>query len=126
MVSTRYSSVTVPLVKKTLSVLDNTISVLYSTLSVQQKLRGFTVLVVCAPVSDFFRLMNEVENEDLVLTLEVLVENFGEEMAPYALGLVTNLVCHCHCTAVSLRLPLPLCSIVLCNAIVSDNGIITA
>ncbi|KAJ6379498.1 hypothetical protein OIU76_016189 [Salix suchowensis] len=31
--------------------------------------------------------MNEVENEDLVFTLETIVDKFGEEMAPYALGL---------------------------------------
>jgi hypothetical protein len=37
--------------------------------------------------------MNEVENEDLVFTLETIVDKFGEEMAPYALGLCQNLVC---------------------------------
>lgn len=42
--------------------------------------------------ADFFKLMNEVENEDLVFTLETVVEKFGEEMAPYALGLCQNLV----------------------------------
>lgn len=36
--------------------------------------------------------MNEVENEDLVFTLETIVDKFGEEMAPYALGLCQNLV----------------------------------
>lgn len=36
--------------------------------------------------------MNEVENEDLVFTLETIVEKFDEEMAPYALGLCQNLV----------------------------------
>lgn len=36
--------------------------------------------------------MNEVENEDLVSTLETIVDKFGEEMAPYALGLCQNLV----------------------------------
>lgn len=41
---------------------------------------------------DFFKLMNEVENEDLVFTLETIVDKFGEEMAPYALGLCQNLV----------------------------------
>ncbi|CAI8606518.1 unnamed protein product [Vicia faba] len=39
----------------------------------------------------FFKLMNEVENEDLVFTLETIVDKFGEEMAPYALGLCQNL-----------------------------------
>ena len=36
--------------------------------------------------------MNEVENEDLVFTLETIVDKFGEEMAPFALGLCQNLV----------------------------------
>lgn len=36
--------------------------------------------------------MNEIENEDLVFTLETIVEKFGEEMAPYALGLCQHLV----------------------------------
>jgi hypothetical protein len=43
-------------------------------------------------VTEFFKLMNEVENEDLVFTLETIVDKFGEEMAPYALGLCQNLV----------------------------------
>ena len=38
--------------------------------------------------------MNEVENEDLVFTLETIVDKFGEEMAPFALGLCQNLVIH--------------------------------
>ncbi|GAB2272657.1 secondary alcohol dehydrogenase (SADH2) [Dionaea muscipula] len=42
-------------------------------------------------LDDFFKLMNEVENEDLVFTLETIVDKFGEEMAPYALGLCQNL-----------------------------------
>lgn len=41
---------------------------------------------------EFFKLMNEVENEDLVFILETIVDKFGEEMAPYALGLCQNLV----------------------------------
>ena len=48
---------------------------------------GFFLLI-----SEFFKLMNEVENEDLVFTLETIVDKFGEEMAPYALGLCQNLV----------------------------------
>ena len=44
--------------------------------------------------AEFFKLMNEVENEDLVFTLETIVDKFGEEMAPYALGLCQNLVIH--------------------------------
>lgn len=42
--------------------------------------------------SEFFKLMNEVENEDLVFTLETIVDKFGEEMAPFAFGLCQNLV----------------------------------
>ncbi|KAL9297400.1 hypothetical protein ACSQ67_023296 [Phaseolus vulgaris] len=42
-------------------------------------------------LDEFFKLMNEVENEDLVFTLETIVDKFGEEMAPYALGLCQNL-----------------------------------
>ena len=33
----------------------------------------------------------QVENEDLVFTLETLVERFDEEMAPYAVGLTQHL-----------------------------------
>ena len=33
-------------------------------------------------VLEFFKLMNEVENEDLVFILETIVDKFGEEMAP--------------------------------------------
>ena len=36
--------------------------------------------------------MKEVDNEDLVFTLETIVDKFGEEIAPYAYGLITNLV----------------------------------
>ncbi|CAI5517143.1 unnamed protein product, partial [Closterium sp. Naga37s-1] len=42
-------------------------------------------------LDDFFKLMHEVENEDLVFTLEVIVEKFGEEMSPFAVGLIHNL-----------------------------------
>lgn len=43
-------------------------------------------------LDECFKLMNEVENEDLVFTLETLVEKFGEEISPFAVGLTTNLV----------------------------------
>ena len=33
-------------------------------------------------VLEFFKLMNEVENKDLVFILETIVDNFGEEMVP--------------------------------------------
>ncbi|VFQ64844.1 unnamed protein product [Cuscuta campestris] len=42
-------------------------------------------------LDEFFKLMNEVENEDLVFTLETIVDKFGEEMSPFALGLCQNL-----------------------------------
>lgn len=42
--------------------------------------------------AEFFKLMNEVENEDLAFTLETIVYKFGEEISPYALGLCQNLV----------------------------------
>ena len=32
-----------------------------------------------------------MESEDLVFTLETIVEKFGEEIAPYAVGLTQNL-----------------------------------
>lgn len=42
-------------------------------------------------LNELFKLMSEVDNEDLVYTLEAIVEKFGEEMAPYSEGLVQNL-----------------------------------
>ncbi|KAJ6808075.1 importin beta-like SAD2 [Iris pallida] len=47
-------------------------------------------------LDEFFKLMNEVENEDLVFTLETIVDKFGEEMAPYAFGLCQNLAAAFH------------------------------
>ena len=35
--------------------------------------------------------MDQVESEDIVYTLETITEKFGEEIAPYALGMTTNL-----------------------------------
>ena len=43
-------------------------------------------------LDSLFQLMAEVESEDLVFTLEEVVEKFGDEMAPYAEGLIGNLV----------------------------------
>ena len=54
---------------------------------------GRLILWLITYCAEFFKLMNEVENEDLVFTLETIVDKFGEEMAPYALGLCQNLVC---------------------------------
>jgi hypothetical protein len=42
-------------------------------------------------LDEFFKLMNEVESEDMVFTLETIVEKLGEEIAPYAMGLTANL-----------------------------------
>ncbi|WVY92645.1 hypothetical protein V8G54_031733 [Vigna mungo] len=42
-------------------------------------------------LDEFSKLMNEIENEDLVFTLETIVDKFEEEMAPYALGLCQHL-----------------------------------
>lgn len=38
-----------------------------------------------------FALMAEVDNEDLIFTLEGIVEKFGDEIAPYAANLAQNL-----------------------------------
>uniref|UniRef100_A0A383WBL3 Importin N-terminal domain-containing protein n=1 Tax=Tetradesmus obliquus TaxID=3088 RepID=A0A383WBL3_TETOB len=42
-------------------------------------------------MDSIFKLMNEVENEELVFTLEVLVDKFGDEIAPFAVNLARNL-----------------------------------
>lgn len=42
-------------------------------------------------LDDFFKLMNEVESEDVVYTLETITEKFGEDIAPFALGMTQNL-----------------------------------
>ena len=42
-------------------------------------------------LDDFFKLMNEVESEDIVYTLETITEKFGEDIAPYALHMTQNL-----------------------------------
>ena len=42
-------------------------------------------------LDDFFKLMNEVESEDVVYTLETITERFGEDIAPFALGMTQNL-----------------------------------
>jgi hypothetical protein len=38
-----------------------------------------------------FNLMAEIDNEDLVFTLEAIVEKFGDAIAPHAAGLATSL-----------------------------------
>eukprot|EP00891_Asterochloris_glomerata_P009638 jgi/Astpho2/9638/fgenesh1_pm.00146_%23_24_t len=38
-----------------------------------------------------FNLMQQIESEDLLFTLETVVEKFGEEIAPYAVGLCQHL-----------------------------------
>ncbi|EIE23737.1 ARM repeat-containing protein [Coccomyxa subellipsoidea C-169] len=42
-------------------------------------------------LNQLFALMAEVESEDVVFTLETIVEKFGEEMAPFAVGLCQHL-----------------------------------
>ena len=49
------------------------------------------MLPVSALVSFSCLPLRQVENEDLVFTLETLVERFGEDMAPYAVGLTQHL-----------------------------------
>ena len=48
--------------------------------------------ILHALLNALFALMAEVENEDLIFTVEAIVEKFGDEMAPFAVGLITNLV----------------------------------
>ncbi|KXZ43736.1 hypothetical protein GPECTOR_81g184 [Gonium pectorale] len=43
-------------------------------------------------LNSIFGLMNQVDNEDLVFTLEVLVEKFADSIAPYAVQMATQLV----------------------------------
>ncbi|KAF8071226.1 SAD2 [Scenedesmus sp. PABB004] len=47
--------------------------------------------VLAQLMDSIFKLMSEVENEELVFTLEVLVDKFGDEIAPYAVSLAENL-----------------------------------
>ncbi|KAJ1391536.1 GroEL-like apical domain superfamily [Sesbania bispinosa] len=42
-------------------------------------------------LDEVIKLTNEIENEDLVFTLETIENKFGEEMAPYVIGLCQNL-----------------------------------
>lgn len=42
-------------------------------------------------VTELLRLMNSVESDDLVLTLDVIIENYGEEVVPFAVNLITHL-----------------------------------
>jgi hypothetical protein len=42
-------------------------------------------------LDEFFKLMSEVESEDVVYTLETITEKFGEDIAPFALGMTQNL-----------------------------------
>uniref|UniRef100_A0A0D3F549 Importin N-terminal domain-containing protein n=1 Tax=Oryza barthii TaxID=65489 RepID=A0A0D3F549_9ORYZ len=64
------------------------ISTRYDLYSLNSLMINLWLIMYCP---EFFKLMNEVENEDLVFTLETIVDKFGEEMAPYALGLCQNL-----------------------------------
>ncbi|GLC37117.1 hypothetical protein PLESTB_000981600 [Pleodorina starrii] len=42
-------------------------------------------------LNSIFGLMNQVDNEDLVFTLEVLVDKFGDQIAPYATQMASQL-----------------------------------
>ena len=42
-------------------------------------------------LSEFFRLMNEVGNDDVVTSLDVVIEKYGDQMEPHAVALVENL-----------------------------------
>lgn len=42
-------------------------------------------------LSQYLRLSQEIDNEDLLFSLETLVERFADHMAPYAVGLTTHL-----------------------------------
>ena len=48
--------------------------------------------ILPALLEESLRVMSQVDNEDLVYTIETLVEKFGEEIAPYAENLTRNLV----------------------------------
>ena len=45
-------------------------------------------------LDELFKLMDEIGNDELVATLEVLIESFAEHMAPYAQGLCQRLAEH--------------------------------
>ena len=45
-------------------------------------------------LDELFKLMDEIGNDELVATLEVLIESFSEHMAPYAQGLCRRLAEH--------------------------------
>ena len=45
-------------------------------------------------LDELFKLMDEIGNDELVATLEVLIEAFSEHMAPYAQGLCQRLAQH--------------------------------
>ena len=42
-------------------------------------------------LDELFKLMDEIGNDELVATLEVLIESFSEHMGPYAQGLCQRL-----------------------------------
>jgi importin-7 len=45
-------------------------------------------------LDELFKLMDEIGNDELVATLEVLIESFSEHMGPYAQGLCQRLADH--------------------------------
>lgn len=46
----------------------------------------------CAHGEELFKVMNEIDFEELVNALELLVDKYHEEMGPYSIGLCANLV----------------------------------
>ena len=44
-------------------------------------------------LDQYFKLMNELDNDDLIAALEELVDQFEDQMAPYATTLCAKLVC---------------------------------
>lgn len=43
-------------------------------------------------LESIFKIMNEIDSDDLVATLERLIDHFGADMAPYSVALVSRLV----------------------------------
>ncbi|KAI7742521.1 hypothetical protein M8C21_001563 [Ambrosia artemisiifolia] len=55
-------------------------------------LRSFVESCKDQSFHSYLMLIDEAENKDLVFTLETIVDKFGQEIAPYALGLRQSLV----------------------------------
>jgi len=42
-------------------------------------------------LEEFFKIMNEIDNDELVATLRQIIDHFAEEMGPYSVGLCSKL-----------------------------------